>query len=234
MTNGAHRAQGGIFMTNFKREYLTRQLDLIPMDKLGQAITIIGAGAVGSHTALSLARMGFGNLTVWDNDTVSDENMNCQGYFADQITRPKVDALAENIERAVGLKIRPVYDRYYAQTLGGIVIMAVDSMEVRKDIWQHCQTADWVVDGRMGAEFAKLFVMSPWKDKDREAYPKTLYSDDEAIHEPCTAKATIYCASLLSGLVVKAVKDIVTSKPYTRIINWNIRSNAVEQHLGGL
>jgi len=215
----------------FNQAYLTRQLDLIPISKLGMPITVIGAGAVGSNTVLQLARMGFGNITVIDFDEVSEENMNSQGYFTTHIGRKKVECLQEMVKLAIGFDIK-VEDKYYIDdNLTGLVISAVDSMEVRKNIWENCTNAEYIIDPRMAAEFATLAVMKRSSGKDLADYVKTLYTDDEAIHESCTAKATVYCANLLSGLVTKAVKDIATGNPYTRFVHWNIRENALDQYL---
>ena len=45
-----------------------RQLDLCPPDKLKFAITVIGAGAIGSATVVTLAKMGCSNIIVYDGD----------------------------------------------------------------------------------------------------------------------------------------------------------------------
>ncbi len=102
-------------------------------------------------------------------------------------------------------------------------------MAVRRRIWDehkakgvHTQA---IIDPRMGGEAALLYVMNPMDGEDIRAYEKTLYSDAEAMPERCTAKATIYCANLLAGLVVKSVKDILTGNPYTRIAQWDIAAN---------
>ena len=216
----------------FNTKYLTRQSDLIPVEKLGQKVVIIGAGAIGSHTTLALARMGFGNLEIWDYDLVSEENMNNQGYNISQIDTPKVEALACNVKNAIGFDISVVNDIYTGNVEclhDAIVIAAVDSMEVRKTIWKAVKksTAKMFIDPRMGAESALLYVRKPDEVKSYEA---TLYKDDEAIREPCTAKSTIYCANLLSGIVVKAVKDIVMDANYTRTVQWNIKDNGIMIH----
>lgn len=207
-----------------KSEHLTRQLDLLPIDKLGQPITIIGAGAIGSWTALALAKAGFCNLTVWDNDTISAENMNCQFYPLSKIGSPKVEALKEMIEAFADVSIETHYKRFTGERLKGLVISAVDSMQARRVIWDAAKEsgATWYIDGRMGAENALLYTMRPTDPKDITAYEKTLYSDASAMQERCTAKATVYTANLLSGLICKAVKDLVTKAPYPRTAHWAI------------
>ena len=51
-------------------EYLVRQLDILPPEQTITPITIIGAGAIGSFVALSLAKMGFDDITVYDFDKI--------------------------------------------------------------------------------------------------------------------------------------------------------------------
>jgi len=89
----------------FKPEYLTRQSDLIPKEVLGKRIVIVGAGAVGSFTALMLSKMGFGNLHVYDFDTIETENMNCQFYRIEDINKPKADAIKDLIMSFSGIEI---------------------------------------------------------------------------------------------------------------------------------
>ena len=213
-----------------KAEHLTRHIDLIPLDVLGQKITIIGAGAIGSFTTLCLAKMGFGDITVYDDDKVETVNMGAQFFRFKDIGSPKVTALKELVADFTQTLIEAKYERYIKGNFPGIVISAVDSMEVRKTIWgNHKSKAPFtkaIIDPRMGAEVANLYVMNPMDAKDIESYEKTLYSDTDAVQERCTAKATIHCASMLSGLVAKTVKDLVVNpETYWRITQWSIKEN---------
>jgi molybdopterin/thiamine biosynthesis adenylyltransferase len=212
----------------FHNEHLTRQADIIPNRILEEKITIIGAGAIGGWTALSLAKMGFSDITVWDFDKVDIVNLNSQFYRKKDVGFSKHIALYELIHEFTEIKIG-YQGRYEGGIFPGIVISAVDSMEVRRLIWEnHAGKAIFtkaVIDPRMGAEQALLYVMDPMNPKDQEAYTKTLYSDQEAVQERCTAKAVIYTANLLSGLVVKAVKDVLTKPDYLRVAQWNILEN---------
>ena len=204
------------------KDTLVRQSDLIPIDVLSKKITIIGAGAVGSWTALALAKMGFLNLEIWDDDVVSVENMNNQMYPITSLDEPKVQALGDMINMFTGHKVVTINGRYEGEKLtGDIVISAVDNMKVRKSIWDNSQ-ASWFIDPRMGAETALLYVMNRQDSADKVTYPKTLHTDEEGVHEPCTAKSTIYCSNFLSGLVARAVKQIATASPHTRIMQANL------------
>lgn len=222
-------------MKSFKveNEHLTRQLDIIPVEALTKQITVIGAGAVGGWTVLSLAKMGFENLTVYDMDTVSIENMNCQFYPYSAIGKSKTESLKDLVKSFANVDINAINGRYEGkQSFDGIVISAVDSMAVRRLIWDAQKKAksktEFVIDPRMGAETSLLYVMSPKDEKDVTAYEKTLYTDDNAVQERCTAKATVYTANLLAGQVCKAVKDIAVGAPYTRLSQWDINKNVVQ------
>lgn len=210
-------------------EHLTRQMDIIPLSILGEKITVIGAGAIGGWTVLALAKMGFCNIEVFDFDKVDLVNLNSQFYRQKDVGKFKVAALQELVEDFTGVKIGITADRWYGGTRPGIVIAAVDSMEVRKQIWvAHAGKSPLtrvIIDPRMGAEQALLYAMNPSNPKDREDYSKSLYTDSEAVQERCTAKATIYTANLLSGLVVKCVKDVLTRPDYLRVAQWDIAAN---------
>ncbi len=62
-------------------------------------VGIAGAGGLGSNIAISLARVGVGQLVIADFDLVEPSNLNRQQYFIDQIGQPKVTALKENLQR---------------------------------------------------------------------------------------------------------------------------------------
>lgn len=214
-----------------KDEHLIRQADIIPRENQNIGITIIGAGAIGSHVALALVKSGFENVKVYDFDKVSIENMSCQGYRMGDIGNPKVNALREIVEMYTGVEIDIVNEKWSATpTENKIVISAVDSMEVRKDIFEGiiktCFNTSFLIDPRMGAEVAALYCMNPHTES--EHYARTLYSDADAVQERCTAKATNYTANMLSGLLVKAVKNIANKERYPRITQWNIANNSMD------
>lgn len=218
---------------SFHNEHLTRQSDLIPEEVLGEPITIIGAGAIGSWTTLALAKMGFQNLTVFDFDEVSIENLSCQLYPRGSIGRQKVVALNEMVWDYCGHGFE-IKSKYEKGIFPGIVISAVDSMAVRRLIWENHKDKAFgtraVIDPRMGALNALLYVMNPMDPDDIASYEKSLYADDDAVQEKCTAKATIFTANMLSGLVCKAVVDLLTRPDYLRTAQWSIANNAFLAH----
>ncbi|NCC94359.1 MAG: sulfur carrier protein ThiS adenylyltransferase ThiF, partial [Opitutae bacterium] len=71
-------------------------------EKLSRAVIgIAGAGGLGSNCAMHLARSGVRKLVIADFDRVAGGNLNRQFFFTDQVGRPKVEALGENLRRIV-------------------------------------------------------------------------------------------------------------------------------------
>jgi sulfur carrier protein ThiS adenylyltransferase len=62
-------------------------------------VGIAGAGGLGSNAAVSLARAGLGKLIIADFDRVEPSDLNRQYYFIEQVGKPKVEALLENLKR---------------------------------------------------------------------------------------------------------------------------------------
>lgn len=215
----------------FANESLTRQLDIVPMNILEEKITVIGAGAIGSWVVLSLAKMGFEDITVIDFDNVDHVNLNSQFYrVRDADTKtPKVVALHDMVAGFTGVRIKYDMHPYEKGIFPGIVISAVDNMETRELIWQnHAKRSPFtkaIIDPRMGAQDALLYSMNPMSEADCVSYAKTFYTDAQAVQERCTSKSTIWTANLLAGLVVKAVVDRLTRPDYLRTAQWNIREN---------
>jgi sulfur carrier protein ThiS adenylyltransferase len=64
-----------------------------------KTVGIAGAGGLGSNCAVSLVRVGLGNLIIADYDKIISTNLNRQYYFLDQVGEKKVNALKENLLR---------------------------------------------------------------------------------------------------------------------------------------
>lgn len=208
------------------RDHLIRQFDLIPEKILSTPITVIGAGAVGSETVMTLAKMGFDDITVFDFDDVAVENISSQMYGFKDIGKPKVEALGNHVEYFSGVNLTIQKARYEGGMIPGILIVAVDNMATRAKVFaEHAGLAvatDLVIDPRMGAEHAALYSYRPTDLIGCASYSKTLYTDEKAIQEPCTAKATSYCSRILAGMIAVAVKNHLTGKPRLRSAQFSI------------
>ena len=204
-----------------REAHLTRQMDLLPRHLTEKPIIVIDAGAVGGELVLKLAKMGFDDITVYDDDRVDIENLSCSIYPESAVGQLKVTALASLVRDFTGVEIRTheerLEDHSDFQSLSGAVICAVDSMAARSLIWERIKykvAVDLYIDPRMGAESAQIHALKPGRAGAAETYEATLYSDDNAVREPCTAKATMYCAGGLVSNIIAVVKAHLTGAPY--------------------
>jgi len=85
-------------------------------------VFVAGAGGLGSNAAMLLTRAGTGALTIVDFDKVEPSNLNRQFYFLDQLGRPKVDALRENLLRiSPSIRITALQEKISESNCGKIM-----------------------------------------------------------------------------------------------------------------
>lgn len=209
--------------------HLTRQMDIIDHTKLGMPVTIVGCGGIGSFTALTLAKMGMTNMTCFDFDSVSIENMNNQFFRMKDIDKPKSQALQELIKDFTNHDITTQNKKFTAKEIGGlqgILIFAVDSMLMRSELYDALKSVPnacrLLIDTRMGAETYMQYTLNPKDEKQRAAYEKTLYKSSEVEQVRCTEKSTIYTATLAAGIVTKTIKNVLMNQPFPRSLEWSI------------
>ena len=190
-----------------------RQLDIIHPDKLDFPITIIGAGASGSYTALALAKMGCTDLNIYDDDTVEPHNQPNQVYGRQYKDWYKVEALKKVIMESEGVLLETFAERYDTQPLGSLVIACVDNMDARQVIWEQAKTQGsrslpiTVIDPRQGGEYIVIYTAKSHGDlMGAQAYEETLHPAEESMRLPCTARAVIYNSMLTGALVAILVK----------------------------
>jgi molybdopterin/thiamine biosynthesis adenylyltransferase len=109
------------------------------------AITLCGAGALGSLLADNLARQGFRRFKVIDRDRVEVHNVGTQLYGEAEVGAWKVEALRSRLFRAVGVEIEAVAkeltERNSRSLLkgSGIVIDAFDNSAARRLVQDRCR-----------------------------------------------------------------------------------------------
>jgi hypothetical protein len=192
---------------------------------------VVGAGAIGGWSVQTLAKLGFNNITVYDFDCVEIENIGSQPYRFCDIGDKKVHALYDIVDQFADVKIE-AYDAMFDDKIDidkfAIVIMAVDNMKTRAlafDMYKR-SFVQYFIDVRMAAEFAVGYVLDKSMPSIATNYADTLYSDETAKKEPCTAKATVYTSTLIGGMVAKIVKDTVMKSPDAiRGFDWFIDTN---------
>lgn len=147
--------------------------------------------------------MGVGSISLIDHDIVERANLGPQGYRPDQIEMPKVDATCQDIRcidyecyvNAYATKAGADYD--YGQY--STVFLCVDCMDARKTIFESERHPGQMIDTRMSAMTCQTFFVD---FENRDEYAKTLFKNEDAHPEPCTARSTIFTASIVAGLAV--------------------------------
>ena len=107
-----------------------------------KTVGIAGAGGLGSNCAVSLVRVGLGNLILADFDIISETNLNRQYYFRDQIGVKKVIALRDNL-----LRINP-----------GLNITVVDEILTPANIPLLFQNCDIIVEAFDMADQKEMLI----------------------------------------------------------------------------
>src|SRR3990167_9189169 len=84
------------------------QSGLLSVDKLDKRIIVIGCGAIGSFVTMTLAKMGFKNILVYDEDKIENHNISNQLFPEYMVGKFKVDALKDVVEHYSGAKIETI------------------------------------------------------------------------------------------------------------------------------
>jgi hypothetical protein len=193
-----------------------RQIDIVSPEDLSQLpVTIIGAGGIGSPTALALAKMGVENITVYDDDRVELHNLPNQLYRFGDLGKTKVEGLSSICRDFAGVELKKVPERLNGHALSGIVVSGVDTMKARKEMWERIRwnpSIPLYIEARMGAEVCRIHSIKPTDPSLVKWYESTLYSDEEAVQAPCTARAIIYCSFMIGALVANQVKKFAKAE----------------------
>lgn len=193
-----------------------RQLGIVDPEKLAAIeVTVIGAGGIGSPAVLALAKMGVMHIRVYDNDTIEHHNLPNQWYRIRDVGKQKVEALREIVEEYTGVQIEACNELFTDQSVNGIVISAVDSMDVRLQIWEQIKlnpSVDLYIDGRMGGQVYYTYSVSPCDPDHIEWYEERLYPSSKAAELPCSARSIIFTLLGQASHIALMVKQFVNNE----------------------
>jgi len=193
-----------------------RQTGLVSPRKLAQVkLTVIGAGGINSPAVLVISKMGVRQIEVYDHDIISSHNIPNQFYPFRDIGKLKVTSLEKSVFDYAGVSIIARREKYEHQALSGLVVSGVDSMDTRKAIWEEIKKQASVplyIDARMGALIGRIFSIKPTDPDQIGWYEETLYSHEEAVQLPCTARAISFNTFVLAGLIADQIKKWVNGE----------------------
>lgn len=200
-------------------DYFIRQSDIVSLDALREPILIVGAGTIGSFTALALAKLGCFHIVIQDFDMVEEHNLSNQLYNAQNIGEYKAEALRTAIEsfappggiiesNLTPFNIGQDMSRYK------VVVAAVDNMDARLNIF-HTSSGRVFIDGRMGDNVLQIYTIGD-DLKDQEFYSSTIFPDHEADPIPCSRRSVAYNGFIIGGYMALNIVRALVGKEVPR------------------
>lgn len=186
-------------------------------------VVLVGAGGIGSWTALALAKMGLRNITCIDPDVVEEHNLGTTPYTRDAIGMRKVEALQELVH-LYGFQVnyKGKVTRYREGLLpkADVLISAVDSMDARRVLFREAirQKIPFYIDGRIGGENLRVYAIRPASKGDCFVYKESLVPNERVMELPCTVQQIVYVGFIIAGLIARAVRHWVIEEKYNREI----------------
>lgn len=189
----------------------SKQTELIKPHEFTEKINVIGCGAGGSWLVFFLLKMGFKNIHIYDFDTIEEHNLPNQFFREKDIFSAKTSAMSsiyndffDETEKRLTVHNTAITEDN-AHTLSGVVFSCVDSMSVRKMIYESCykygQAKFWC-EGRLSIWGAYIYTLSKDGRDWTGEYEKTFYEDEEAEVSSCGVSQTglpsaVNCASMM-------------------------------------
>jgi len=172
-----------------------------------RCVDVVGCGALGSRIAMSLAKLGIMNINLWDFDKIEEHNIANQLFGNGDVGEAKTDALTKMILEATGTDCYKNGRCEGDKPFGDVVFMCVDSMKVRKELWEkqvkYQPSVGLLVESRMGADSCRVYAIQPCNPQHVELYEQTLYGDEEAATSVCGSSISVGpTAEIVSGIAV--------------------------------
>ena len=185
--------------------------------KLAQSrVAIIGAGGLGGHVIMTLARMGIGRLTVTDPDRFEESNLNRQVLAAaDTLGTNKAEAakkIISGVNPAVEVQSQPV--RLDAANAGHVleganaVVDALDNVPDRLVLAYACKNQGIpLVHAAIAGFEGQIMTIYP-EDPGLEQ----IYGDAGSAFEPSAAPEAVLGVPAVTPAVLAALQAMETVK----------------------
>jgi len=141
--------------------------------------------------------------------------------------KAKVFSLEKIIRHFKGkaINFQPIEEKFKNQKLPkeSIVIVLVDDMDTRAEIWQkrikNNPDVFLYFEGRMSFETYRLYTIRPCVPEDIGFYESRLYPQSEAYQETCGQKSIVFTPMSLAAEIACNIKKFVKNEPvYKEII----------------
>ena len=188
-----------------------------------QDVTIVGAGGIGSWTALLVSRLGVNRIVLYDDDVIELGNISGQLYTAEDVDMFKVSALSSELASySLFTNTTAFHEKFMSgKPITKVVIACLDSMSARRVVFEDWKrkalAADdkdtWLfIDGRLSAEVFQVYAVSGSSEEDMQRYSRTLFNDSEADSETCSYKQTSFMANMIASFITNIFVNYIASK----------------------
>lgn len=176
-------------------------------------IWIIWAWGIGSNSAYVLSKMWL-KVKVADFDWVDDVNTSSQFYSMQQLWKPKVEMLKQNIKLMCDEDIEIVNGKYKPWMFDDcdILILALDSLAVRKQVVETCKDNQFILDTRMVKKISQINLLYGIQRQTRIEKERREDADANNAGTRCTEKAVAFNALGMAALVGSIVADHLNGK----------------------
>jgi hypothetical protein len=195
----------------------------------GQGVTVVGAGGIGAITTLTLVKMGFKDIVVFDAESVEEENVATQFHPIVALNLPKVHSVrqqATDHDWNVNLEAYQEDVEITTDVTNFFIVSTVDSISSRQVVWEAVKGSRWqyFIDAGMGAQQLNLYTVS---HKDIGWYEARLsaLSDDDIEELPCTEKATFFTGMGAASFIGNTLKKLLVDEPVARLQVMNYVAN---------
>lgn len=174
-------------------------------------ISILGCGTVGSWAATCLAKAGFKKFFLCDMDHIEDVNLPSQAFDFQDVGDSKVSALDLHLNRYAPDILVSTQDWALdgtEQYEAGVILSAVDNMELRKDIFTYGAKGrkdSLFIDFRMGGNLLKVWAFDPSDERRSSQYSATLHSSEDSAPLPCGGRTFAPVGPLAGAIATQLV-----------------------------
>lgn len=181
---------------------LSKSYEFFQPEMCNQRVHIIGCGSVGSTLAENLARFGITKFVLYDFDKVEAHNIANQMFTQKDVGKLKVEAVADmlyDINPEIKKDIKIVKRGYVGQTLSGYVFLAVDNIDLRREICEKHKNSKYVkaiFDFRTRLTDAQHFA-ADWSD---EAQKQSLLNSMSFTHEEAVKETPVSACNVTLGV----------------------------------
>jgi len=200
-----------------------RQSDIFDPAGFFTSVTIVGLGNIGTHTALTLARLGIKYFHLCDGDSVENHNLTSQGYSIHDLGKLKPDALADRMMSLNPSISISTQGDYTGINVGDseILIIAIDTMEGRKTIHANLKREKTnfklIIDARIGGPQLEIYTSHTLDE-----WGATFF--DNPAQDACGGRFICYTPIITGALIANQVRKFLMDQSYHKSIVMHVDS----------